>query len=509
MSAELSIAGVPAIVAIDPTGSRVAVADYDRAVRVWDVSSGELLAQIDLPLQPSVIRLAAGGGALGVVHERSGVSLWNLERPQQALLEEFAEGRWELVFAPSGTMALAGRADAGYQLYSTIDGRLAGPPIGVRGRTTPDAILEFSADEQVILTGNLLDQTRFWRATEIPPAVDVATSQHLLWQPSADRVTVALPGGRDVVIGDSTGHVHVLPAAAGTVESNARSEDLSYLGHSAAVTQLAVNDEGSLVASAAADNSIRVWETESGKPHAFNIRMEGDVIRDLAFSPELPVLAVLQGSTVTLLDVIDGATVAEFDLGEQHRSMEFAVAERLFVGSDSGVLSQVSSDPDGAWTLQRLWQGNRPIDQLAHSPRGDYLIIVDDAGAASQLLLGEGHIGELTLALPGPVEDIVIARSGARAYFRTARWVHRVSLSATGLRWIDAVFAPKPLQGARIVFGDGKTTKRAYLPAARNGVVELVELAFPGASQPGLLGNYEELLGEWRSRLGVQQAPAD
>ena len=87
--------------------------------------------------------------------------------------------------------------------------------------------------------------------------------------------------------------------------------------------------------------------------------------------------------------------------------------------------------------------------------------------------------------------------------------MHRVSVSASGLRWIDGVFAPQPLQGARVEFGEGDAARRAYLPAARNGVVELVELAFPGALQPGLLGNYQELLGEWRARLGVGVAPAD
>jgi hypothetical protein len=239
------------------------------------------------------------------------------------------------------------------------------------------------------------------------------------------------------------------------------------------------------------------------------VRLEGDPIKALAFSPDLQVLAVLQSSTLTLLDIENGATVAEFDLGEPHRSMEFAVSGRLFVGSDTGVLRQAGSDPDGTWTMQRLWQGDRPIDQLAHSRRGDYLIIVDDVGAAKQFLLADGHIGELQLDFPGPVEDIVFARSGARAYFRTARWVHRVSVSASGLRWIDGVFAPPPLQGARIVHGDGDAARRVYMPAARNGVVELVELAFPGSSQPGLLGNYEELLSEWRARLGMHEAASD
>jgi WD40 repeat protein len=506
---ELEVAGVPALVAMDPAGARVAVADYDRAVRVWDISSGELLAQVDLPVQPSVIRLASGGNTLGVVHERSGVSVWNLDRPQQPLLQEFAEGDWELAFAPSGTMALVGRAEAGFQLYSTTDGRLAGPPIGISGRASPDTVLAFSSDEQTIFTGSLQDQSRFWHASDIPPAVEVKADGHLLWRPAADRVTVALPGARHVVIGDSTGHVHVLPAAGGTVKTDARIEDLSFLGHSAAVTQLAVNVDGSLIASAAADNSVRVWETKSGKPRALNVRMEGDAIQDLAFSPDLQVLAVLQGSALTLINASDGLREAEFDLGEQHRSMEFAASGRVFVGSESGVLRQVSSDADGAWTLQRLWQGDRPIDRLAHSRRGDYLVIVDDVGAARQFLLAEGHIGQQQLEFAGPVEDIVLSRSGARAFFRTARWVHRVSLSANGLRWIDGVLAPKPLQGARIVFGDGNSSKRVYLPAARNGIVELVELAFPGSSQPGLLGNYEDLLGEWRARLGVQPVHSD
>ena len=81
VAAELVVAGVPSLVAIDPTGSRVAVADYDRAVRVWNFASGELVAQIDLKRQPSQISLAAAGDVLGAVHGQSGVSLWNVAQP--------------------------------------------------------------------------------------------------------------------------------------------------------------------------------------------------------------------------------------------------------------------------------------------------------------------------------------------------------------------------------------------------------------------------------------------
>jgi hypothetical protein len=236
--------------------------------------------------------------------------------------------------------------------------------------------------------------------------------------------------------------------------------------------------------------------------------MEGDPVSAMAFAPDARMLAVLRGSILTLLDTNNGSVAAEFELGETHTSQAFVAGDRLLVGSETGNLSQVSRDADGAWSLQQLWRGPGAIRRLAHPPRGDFLVIVDDAGQASLFNLDEGHIGAQTLEFPGPVEEVAFGVSASRALFRTARWVHRVSVSANGLHWADSVFAPKPLQGGKIVFGSGEDARRAYLPAARNGAVELVELAFPGSSQPGLLGNREELLTEWRSRLGYAMPEA-
>jgi hypothetical protein len=160
-----------------------------------------------------------------------------------------------------------------------------------------------------------------------------------------------------------------------------------------------------------------------------------------------------------------------------------------------------------------LWRGPRAIRWLEASPRGDLLVMVDDQGRASQFVLGEGRVSEQTVAFAGPVEEITFTHSGTRAYFRTARWTHRVGVSRAGLYWIDSAFSPKPLNGGRIVFGppDSKTANRAYLPAARNGFIELVELAFPGSSSPALFGNRNDLLAEWRTRLGysVEEDPVD
>ncbi len=506
VTAELVVAGVPALIVADPTGQRVAVADYDRAVRVWDVAGQELLAQIDLPVQPSAIRLAAGGDVLGVVHGRSGVSLWNIARPARPLLEEDADGEWRLVFAPSGTSVLAGRAETGYQVYRAADGLLVGPPVGLRAAAGPDSIVAFNEDETVIFTGNPRGLSRFWRAPEVPAADEAAAdaSDHLLWQPSADRALVALPGNRGIVIGDPAGHVHVFPVDAGIEDVRAVSEDVSFLGHNAEVLALTVDVSGTLVASAAADNTVRIWEVEGGQPRPFMASIEGAAIRRMAFSPDADLLAILKGTSLELLSTTDGTTIAEFEFGDLHRGLAFGADGRLYAGSENGVLRQIASDADGNWSMRQLWQGSRAIRQLAVSPRGTQLVLVDDQGLASQFVLAESRIGETTIAFPGPVEEVAFGSSNARAFFRTARWTHRVSLSVNGLHWVDSVLSPKPLNGAGIVFGPpgSDTANRAYLPAARDGFVEMVELAFPGTSQPGLFGNREALLDDWRQRLG-------
>ena len=315
---------------------------------------------------------------------------------------------------------------------------------------------------------------------------------------------VALPGASGIAIGDPSGHVHVLPTGAGLTEVKDASEDVSFIGHNAEILLLSADRSGRLIASAATDNSIRVWDAGTGQPMPYLVALEGDAISGLSFSPDTKLLAVLKSASVTLLSTSDGSIVAEMELGELHRGLAFASNDRIVVGGDSGALRLIVREGDGAWSIQQPWKGSSPIRQIEASPNGQYLILVDDTGLASQFVLEDGRVGLQTLAFPGPVEEIAFSRSGSRAFFRTSRWTHRVSVSGDGLHWVDSVFSPKPLNGARIVFGPAgsETANRAYLPAARNGFVELVELAFPGASNPGLFGNREELLAEWRVRLG-------
>ena len=509
VTAEVVVAGAPALVAIDAAGSRVAIADFDRAVRVWDFATNELLGQFDLPAQPGEISLSADGSTLGAVYPNVGLTLWNVADPQRPFLQEFGEGFWQLNFSPSGNVVAAGRPETGFQIFKNDDGRLIGPPLGARKPgSTPD-LLVFSQDEQVLLSGSVDDNPRIWRVPVSNSASDgnQQSSLHTIWTPAADRPLAVSPDGGFVAIGDAEGHVHIIPSNATLGDVAVISNEISFVGHNSAVRSLSISPSGSLVASVAADNTLRLWRASSGEPLALVIDIAGPPVSHIAFSPDDGYVGLVGGSRVSLVDISDGSIVAEFDSGSAYSGLTFAADLHLYLGSEDGSLHLVNQGADTNWNMQQVWQGPDGIRLLLASPRGDSLVLVDRSNHASQFVLSEGRIGDATLQLPSDVLDLAFDSNGARAYFRTARWVHRVSSSPAGLNWLDAQFVARPLNGAGLVRGNGtdasKVGHKMYLPVANNAYIELVELGFNGAGSTGLFGNRADLFQEWRSRVSA------
>ena len=514
VSATLDIAGTPALVSLDSSGSRIAVADYDRAIRVWDFREGVLLAQIDMPAQPSEISLSVGGEVLGVVFGVDGASLWRIDHPTEPLVEEFGNGQWQLAFSPSGTHALIGRSESGFQVRDTADGRALGPQLGAAA--TPDAaqLLAFSADEQTIVTGGENSVARFWRAPTLPVRNDSGNESAVrsVWPPSGDVVAVATPNATKIVIGDQQGNVHVFAADAGREELLSRAEDISFFGHNATVRRLEVSPNGLLVASAADDNSVRVWNLSDGSPQQFIGGVHGAAIDRLVFSPSGSRLGILNGNSVEIIDAATGKHLVRFDLGEDHQGIAFTADDHLYLGAESGALRLIVQDSGDGWNMRTLWQGDVAIRSLEASPKSRFLVLVDQENQARLFGLAENQIGEMTLQLPSLVEEISFSPSGYRVLFRTSNWIHRASSSAMGLVWIDAILAPKPLRSARMVFGDPADNGSAalgntlFLPVAGDGQARLAELNFASSRGAGLFGSKDDLLEEWRDKLALVPA---
>jgi WD40 repeat protein len=316
-------------------------------------------------------------------------------------------------------------------------------------------------------------------------------------------VNVVTPDATTIVVGDRSGDVHVLPVQGGANALAAAREQVSFLGHNDAVKLVQINAAGSLVASAAADNTVRLWNIPAGDPRPFTTHIPGNPITHLQFAPGAPLLAVLNGNRAQIVDTASGELLAAFDLAENHEAMAFATPDRLYLGADSGALRVLQRDAQNGWSLQTVWQGNSSIRMLAASPNGQQLAVVNADNIVSQFDLAVGQPGSATIQMPEAVSEVRYSPNGKRVLIRTSRWIHRARSSVGGLRWTDAAYGPEPLFNGRIVFGNQPDPlgTRFYLPQVGGGFVQLSEVSFTLYGGAGLFGTREELISEWRRKL--------
>ena len=515
--AELSVAGAPALVAMDATGKHLAVADYDRAVRIWDISAGELVSQIDLASQPSQMELSANGESLGVVHGDEGVSLWRIDRPKAPVLQESSRDEWQIAFSRSGARFLAGNVRQGYQAYRSSDGAISGPLLDAGVKAGDQKLLAFSADEKMIVTAARNGIARFWT---VPPSAASVTNSvsadimpgHQLWSASGDTITVISPGGERIAIGDSSGHVHILQIDASAGEIGAEREEISFLGHRGPVVAMVFNNDASLVASAGADGTVRIWDGSSGLPRPFHGSASASTVGRMAFSPSSAQLAILSGQRTWIMDVETGAVLADIELGELHAGLTFAADDQLYLGSESGALRSLYADRTGNWHLRNVWQGSDAIRQIEFSVIRQQIVIVDGRNQARLLDIGSGRIGTTLLQLPNMVTEMAFSRSEARMLFKTGLWIHRALVLPAGLVWTDAVRAPKSLYRSRMALDHQLTadkealhgdyeSDRVLVLTRDTGFAKIAEIHFDYDAGPALFGNRRNLITEWTQKV--------
>ena len=275
------------------------------------------------------------------------------------------------------------------------------------------------------------------------------------------------------------------------------------------------------MASAGSDGSIRIWDAHSGLPRPYYSSAPASAVGRMAFSTTGSRLAVQSGQRAWIMSVESGSVLADIELGELHNGMAFADDDHLYVGGESGTLRSLTADRTGGWSLRNVWQGAAAIRRMEISRNQQQLVLVDSLNQALLVNLRNGRVGDAVLQLPDAVSDIIFSPSESRVLLKTARWIHRAGVSPGGLFWLDAVRAPKALPGSRMAFdlaGGPAPTATALPPVPGDtvmlltrdtGFAQVAEITFSHSIGPALLGNREQLLAEWRRKLGMDRLPVD
>lgn len=495
----LSLAGTPAADAASADGSILAVADADRAVRVWRFGQDELLAQFNLPYQPKQILLSPDGQQLGVVYDGTGVAQYSVSNPDVPVFEDMSEGRWAFSFSPSGTYSVSGHPGLGYQIRSSADGRLQGPLLGEHPGSTGQ-VLAFSQNEQILLTPAGPDGIRIWR---VPPRIESSRGEeHAVWSPALDGDIVVSPDAALIATADRSGHVHILKAGDDLNSLDDATEDVSYLGHNATIRHLAMSQRAGVAASVGDDDQLRFWELDSGLPSESLLDIGASQVTKLVFSPSGRQLALLLGSRVLLVDVESARLVQEIDFLEPQTDLIYVTEKQFFSAGISGALQSASRADSGAWSIAQIWNGGVAIAALALSRDGGRMIVADEANRLQQINLQSSELRPQSISLPSRILDVEFSPVGSRVLVRTERWMHALSSTPAGLQWSNAVLLPRIPGGANIAF-DVQSVRDFFLPVVTDGRVRLERFSLNGASSETLIGNQKELLADWQRKLGL------
>jgi len=478
-------------VAIAPGGRLVAVADPDRAVRIWRFGDEQPFAELDPPGLPVALRFDAAGERLAVQLADGGLMLWRAGEGGAGRVRRYpAPGPWQVSFDETGDRLLMGAAASGFRLLGEDLESLAAPLL--RGGLEPgQPVWAAHRDaDGLALTGSPGEgSVRVWRLPPPRPAVET--------QGGDAATAVALsPDGETMAIGTGDGSLRV-QAVGDDVPREPAEEQVSYFGHTRAVCCAAFSRDGSLLVTAGVDGSLRVWDAGAGEPRDFiALQPASHPIGGLAVSGDGERVVVVAGPYLQVLDARDGSLLSERQPGARITAVQSLPGSAAFVFGDA----------DGG--LWRLGQGDRleslagvgaAVTSLAVTRDGAILAVASGEGALQLLDLADRQLKGAAEPLPVPAAQLAFSDDGDHLVARSGHWLHRYRLSVFQLLPDSSRLLPATvIRGGLSLVGDEGAEVRLL---AGYGTPRAVSLSLSAADVPPLQGERTVLMEQWRNRL--------
>ncbi len=451
--------------AISPNAALVATGSETGAVKLWNLGNGTDRLQLlghDGPVRSvnfhtDNVRLASTG-------DDGTIRFWKLPTAPQVMAGHTAPVE-TLALAPNGQFVVTVGRDNSVRLWNGTTG--AAVATGT-GHLSPVGAAAFRTDAAQFATGDAAGIVRFWNGTNATATgvlgAHTSPVTGIAWHPAGERfVTTAA---------DGTARLWRFPLT----------PPRTLTGHTELVNAVALSSDGKLVASASADQTVRLYDLAAGN-QLRQLATQSGIMTALDFSP-------------------DNATVAAANATGSILFRKTAdAADQLYVAGHVGPINAIDFRADGQRIASagqdgtiRVWSLPQPAAQLA----GHTLPVQAAAATADGKLIATASAdklirlwapagGESTATLTGheqPVHSIAFRPDGAEVASGDALGFVRF--------WDVAKAEPGMIAGAH----DGPIRTVAYHPTAPqlltgsdDGTIKLWQLPL---TPPTLLAGHTE-----------------